>query len=165
MPVLIVKNLSLVAQDNFEFGIPLNWKKLENANGDPCFLWEIEKKKGIYDFPVIYRLIVKHKSKDNNEIDATIYVGEGNVLCIPGPADLREQYANKHGAYRQKVRNYIDANNFSGYTEILREIEGFDLSIKKERKMIEKLLIGSFYVDNKIRRIDDDNYPLFLNNN
>lgn len=143
-------------QFNFE------WKPLLYKNRE-IPLWGLPIKRTGADEPVIYRHVTSYKMS-NSEIVFTLYVGEGGSLNGPYKYNLCHQYKGHHGNSRKVVRNYIQQKKLRVWTErlIINDLN-IDLSDMDTRKMIEKLLIGSYYLEYMELKAKNSGMLEFLN--
>ncbi len=95
-----------------------------------------------------------------------MYIGEGASLNGPKKRNLVYQWRETPGETRKGVKYYIERNKLQGWTEIFRLISSnvkVDLSNVRERKFLEKLLIGVYYLENRRLKRRVGVIPDFLN--
>ncbi len=147
--------------DRLELKILLDWIPLIQGKKS-VYLWDYSIKQ-VTDQPVVYRFIFHHPEVGI----VTVYIGEGRSLNGPMKNNLVYQYSRKStGPKREEVRTYIRNNcdRWKGWTELLTIVSPkVDLSKKKDRKFLEKLLIGAYYQEHQVLKQRNLDIPQFLN--
>ena len=148
--------------DNTKITLDFGWAPLQK-DGQNIYLWELDKKRQGEDLPVFYRFVLI----DPKVGKVTIYVGEGKSLNGPQTFNLVYQYGGKAKGRktREGIKEYIAGQKLQGWTELLSLADKsvIDPSNEQERKCLQELLIGAYYLEHRDLKSKFVAIPRFLN--
>jgi len=148
--------------DNTKTVLNFQWTPLQK-DGHNIYLWELDHKRDGENQPVIYRFVLVHP----NAGKVTIYVGEGSSLNGPERNNLVHQYGGKATGRktREEVKEYIAGQKLQGWTELLclSNEPKITLANEEERKFLQELLIGAYYLEHRELKSKFSTIPRFLN--